>query len=321
MLTIDVKEEVDSEWNNRLIKSELATIYQTREWGILLSEMGKKPLFLEFINEQGNVVAQLLLSVSNPSTKNLRNVIKKIFRRSIITWAYGPIIFNPKLINDVYYSLSKFSYLKKYKILGYQHPLSNHDLSKLDYLSVEQWATFLIDLNQPLEVLYAKIDNHSGRKNIERSQKRGVIIEEITENNLEDYVNLLNQTSSLMGRKKISLEQMNRIWKFLKPLGYSGFLAKKNDTTLSGILFSFLNNFIIEAGVIRAEEDKNQKLYSQDLIKWKIIEWGVLNKMKYYNLAGFNPEPQSAKEKGIFRYKKKWGGIRTNYWIIRGLNK
>ena len=39
--------------------------------------------------------------------------------------------------------------------------------------------------------------------------------------------------------------------------------------------------------------------------------------MNYYNLAGFNPYPESEKEKGIFNYKKKWGGKKTDYWIIR----
>lgn len=321
MLTIDVKDEVDSEWNHRVTKSKLATIYQSREWGILLSEMGKKPKFLEFINQKGDLVAQLLLSISNGPSNNLRKIINKIFQRNVISWSYGPIIHNQKYINDVYTALSKFSIFKNYKILGYQHPLSNHDLSKLNFLQVEEWSTFLIDLNLSLKVLYQNIDNHSGRKNIERSQKRGVIVEEITEKNLQDYANLLNQTSSSMGREKTSVEYMFRLWTLLKPLGYSGFLAKKNETPISGILFSFLNNFIIEAGVVRADEDKIHNLYSQDLIKWKIIEWGTLNKMNYYNLAGFNPDPKSSKEKGIFRYKKKWGGEKTNYWIVRGFNK
>ena len=31
-----------------------------------------------------------------------------------------------------------------------------------------------------------------------------------------------------------------------------------------------------------AEFDYTNKLYSQDLIKWKIIEWGITNKFHYY---------------------------------------
>ena len=67
----------------------------------------------------------------------------------------------------------------------------------------------------------------------------------------------------------------------------------------------------------RSSEDYVKKLYSQDLIKWKIIEWGVQRKMNYYDLAGANPNPTSEKEKGILRYKRKWGGKRYDYNIIQ----
>lgn len=65
--------------------------------------------------------------------------------------------------------------------------------------------------------------------------------------------------------------------------------------------------------------DEKSKLYEQDLIKWKIIKWGSENGMNYYNLTGFNPNPQTTKEEGTLRYKKKWGGRRTDYWIIIGV--
>ena len=38
--------------------------------------------------------------------------------------------------------------------------------------------------------------------------------------------------------------------------------------------------------------------------------------MKYYNLSGINPNPESKKEEGIFRYKKKWGGKQYNFWRL-----
>ena len=51
----------------------------------------------------------------------------------------------------------------------------------------------------------------------------------------------------------------------------------------------------------------------ESIISGYLIEWGLENNMKWYNLAGFNPEPVSEKEKGIFRFKKKWGGKQFNY--------
>ena len=38
--------------------------------------------------------------------------------------------------------------------------------------------------------------------------------------------------------------------------------------------------------------------------------------MKWYNLAGFNPNPANSKDEGIFRFKKKWGGKQFDYYGI-----
>ena len=69
-------------------------------------------------------------------------------------------------------------------------------------------------------------------------------------------------------------------WKILKPVGYSGFLAKKDNVLIGGIMFSTFNNYIIKGGVARSDYDTKMKLYSQDLIKWNIIQWGIKNRMK-----------------------------------------
>ena len=75
-----------------------------------------------------------------------------------------------------------------------------------------------------------------------------------------------------------------------------------------------------EWGVARSSIDYEQKLYSQDLIKWKIIEWGIENKMNWYDLSGINPNPVNSKERGILQYKKKWGGEKVQQWIFKNLN-
>ena len=38
--------------------------------------------------------------------------------------------------------------------------------------------------------------------------------------------------------------------------------------------------------------------------------------MRYYDLAGFNPNPISEKERGIEKFKRKWGGKKYDYYGI-----
>ena len=194
------------------------------------------------------------------------------------------------------------------------------DISSLtkNNFNTKKWGTFMIDLSNSKEQLYQNIQKHSGRKNIERSRKRGVKIEEITETNLEDYFILRSDFREELGIGKANFEGFFKKWKKYRSLGYSGFLAKKDEIPIGGLIFSFVDGHIIESGVARSKLDTKENLYSQDLIKWSIIEWGVENNMKWYNLTGFNPNPDSKKEEGILRYKKKWGGNLYEYHRILG---
>jgi len=320
MISIETSDFPDTNWNKRIINSKCGTIYQTHEWGDLLNSLGKTPLFIKFLNESGEISGQLLINTFSRFSKigKIGRFLKKIsLPKSIVfNWSRGPIVFDENYKSEIFQELSKFLLSQKCAVLGWTHPFSVIKSDVLKNFDLKEWSTFLIDLKKSKNELYNAIDKHSGRKNIERSIKRHVEIEEIDEKNLVNYVDLINVEREKAGREKETYHNMLNVWKKLKPLGYSGFLAKKNNVPLGGLVFSYLNGYIIEAGVARSVEDTTNKLYSQDFIKWKIIEWGLENKMKYYDLAGVNPNPTSNKEKGILRFKQKWGGKQYFYWRI-----
>jgi len=182
---------------------------------------------------------------------------------------------------------------------------------------ISLWSTYLIDLTKPKDQLYNNIKKSNGRKNIERSIRKGVVVEEITTKTLPEYVDVLNKMYRESGREEVKLDIIMYWWTLFEPLGYSGLIAKKNETIIGGLLFSYFNNYLIEALVARSKKDSEEKLYAQDLIKWKIIEWANNKKLRYYDLAGFNPKPESPKEVGIMEFKKKWGGVKHDFWKIK----
>lgn len=323
MITIEEKYEPDQNWNKRVLESELATIYQTKEIGIIYEKQNLVPKFITFIDNKGKISGQLLVFESSRFEKSgfKGKILKKApgIKKSTYKWSYGPIILNYNFSSEIYDALGKFLIKKKCKVSGVTHPFFQNNISAIGKnFNLLPWSTYMIDLRKSKDELYNNIKKNSGRKNIERSIDRGVKIEEINESSLVDYYNLQNTTVDEFGpEKNAKFKELKERWNLLKPLGYSGFIAKKDGNTIGGLLFSFVNKHIIEGGVARSQEDFKQKFYSQDLIKWRIIEWGLNNKMKYYNLAGFNPKPKNEKEKGIFRYKEKWGGERQNYTIIK----
>jgi lipid II:glycine glycyltransferase (peptidoglycan interpeptide bridge formation enzyme) len=316
VITIKESNQADEDWNTRLVQSKLATVYQSQEYAEHILHEGRKPHFLQFLDDK-SIKGQLLVQ----TTKRFRNntikskILKNIsaIKQVYCYWAYGPIIFDKKFSHEIYSTLGKFLKEKKFVASGWQNPLCTNGIKDPDdYFQLKPWSTFIIDLTQTKQKIFDSIDNHSGRKNIRRSLARGVIVEPIDDDNYRKYAELraLEQNLNLTSDE---LEDRIEWWRSAKRLGYSGFLALKNKKPIGGILFSSFGKHILEVGVVRSREDTVNHFYSQDLLKWKIIEWGTENKMLYYNLAGFNPKPQSSKEEGIFRYKKKWGGQRYDF--------
>lgn len=322
MINLVVSPHADSSWNRRLFDSGLGTNRQSVETGIRFRQTHKIPYFLTFSDSNDKILGQLLISTFDRFSK--KSSPKKFFGKLmsknniVCQWEYGPIIFEKKFSSEIYEKLGEYFLSKKFLVTGWQHPLSTEGVLILkDKFTLIPWSTFMIDLSQPLDVIFKKIEKKSGQKNISRSESRGVKIEEITEYNLSDFLELRNSMKEKQGIDSTSLENFSDWWKLMKPLGLSGFLAKKNNEAVGGLLFSYAGKHIIEIAVARSEIDTKEKLYSQDLIKWNIIKWGHTNGIKYYNLAGFNPHPKNAKEKGIFNYKKKWGGIQFDYFGIK----
>ena len=269
--------------------------------------------YLLFKDENNLIVAQNLIKVYERFSKNnskakLLNSIPTS-RKKLYSWVYGPVIFKKELSKEIFIAFRDFLISEKCAVDGWVNLLfcGNPEVLSKNYI-VQKWGTFLVDLTKSKEEVYSNISKHSGRKNIERSIKRGITVEEINDKSLLEYHNLINTMKKNEGRETSKFENLLERWKIYKPVGYSGFLARKDDEVIGGLLFSHVNGQILEAGVARSEIDRKNHYYSQDLIKWKIIEWGIENNLKYYNLTGFNPNPSTEKEKGILRYKEKWGG-------------
>lgn len=320
MITVESTSHADHEWNKRLLNSNLGTVYNTQEYALYASTLGRKPHFVKFLNSTGKIVGQVVLFENNRFEKKnmilsnmLRNTPK--LKKVVYRWIYGPVILDSEFTNEICNTFSKFLLSKNAVIFGSEHPLSNGSLSCFkNSFKIQTWTTFLIDLKQDPDNIWEKLDKHSARKNIERSQKRGVYLKNIDFSNIEQYCSLLLQSKK--DSNSVDNDKVKTLWNNLRTVGINGFIAFLDEKPIGGLMFTFFNNYINEWGVARSEEDYNLKLYSQDLIKWEIIQWGIKNEISYYDLTGANPNPSTKKEVGIFHYKKKFGGKQVNYNFI-----
>jgi len=322
MISLNLTEKPDIKWNKRLLNSPMGNVYQTIEVSKFIKmTKGGKPVFLEFFDEKGEIIGQLLLSQYSLLDKNssASKLLKKILgtKEVLFRWHYGPIIFNENRINEIYYKLQKFLLNKKVQVIGTENPFHNNfNFQWEKSFNTEKWATFLIDLTKPKDNIWNEMNKHSVRKNIQRSQTRGVEVHEMQSSDLPYYFEMLKETKRKIG-SETTYKELRNLWDIFSPIGMTGFLAYKAKQVVGGIIISSFNGYINEWGVARSKLDTAKKLYSQDYIKWKIIEWGIEKGCKYFDLTGVNPNPTSSKEKGILRFKKKFGGKMVEYDVIK----
>ena len=306
----------DKTWNQRMLNSS-GTMYQTVEYALFQQIKEKSiPKFLIFQNNKGDIVGQIALRFLTQNKKSVKRFLySKIQKRSreLCRWMYGPIIFDQQFTKEIQTSLKDYLIKKNCSIYGTNPPLFNTLLSNWnDTFRVNPWQTFLIDLNLELDLLWKNMNKNSARKNIERSQNRNVIVKQMQRDDLDIFHKILSYT-----KDDADLELLQHQWDILNPIGLTGFLAYKDEIPIGGILASSFNGYINEFRIARTKKDFDEKLYSQDFLKWKIIEWGKTNLFKYYDLSGANPIPDNKKEEGILRYKKKFGAIMTTYNIVK----
>lgn len=326
---ITIDEKCPNSWNKNLLYSKLGNIHQTKEYGEFVNFQTKsKPRFLQFFNNKGDLLGQLLIF---QSFKGQRKIIKilgpsallstlgkasKIFSK-YYTWQSGPIIFNENYISDVFKSFGNFLVNEKCYFTGYIPPMSNgYNFPEQFNFNEKIVGTFIIDLNQGFENILKQSDKKSVQKNIKRSIDRGVTISQIDSyKKLRIYHELQKKHRKNNNVLPYRWKDVKKWYELLGPVGDSGFIAWFNEKPVGGILFSSFNGFINESGIARSSIDSEKNLYSQDLLRWKIIEWGIKHNCSYYDLTGVKITNRSQKEEGIFRNKKKWGSDLYKYKV------
>ena len=325
MINYKIDAESGSDWNKRVLESEFGTIFQTSDYGIYENTITKsEPAYVTFYNESGKLVGQILLFNSLRG----RGKLTKLFGHGILfstlsktllpkftNWNFGPVIFDYSYAEEISESLGNLLKSWKTKFEGKNHPLDNKfTFPPQCNFQQQNTATFVIDLNQNLDDIFKNSDKKSVQKNIERSQERGVLISNISTNDdIKIYHDILNNYRKSNNLNTYTMKETMGIFSLVQSTGYAGFLAWYEKIPVGGIFISTFNGYINEWGIARSKLDTEKKLYSQDLLRWKIIEWGKKHGCRFYDLSGVKLTNQSSKEMGIFQNKKKWGGQLITY--------
>jgi len=325
-MRIETKVKVNvHEWDAPLLNNTASSVYQSYYWAKLYQDVfDSKPLFLYAKNNSGKIIGQLLAFIhtkyywinANPI---FQKVASKLNLGSIISWHYGPVIHEESLTRQINEEL--IDALDKIAlendiifIKGTSHPLSvssdQHLLKKNEY-EQKLWGTYVIDLNEGFEGLYNKLDKKT-RYDIRKAEQNQ--IEFGIANNksdLDEYIELKHREREKSGQKTTRIPFYNeKYWDYLyKNDHLLLFVARHKGDMIGGILGIVFNGYIIQHGVLT----RKKELSGGAFLTWNSLKWASENNYKIFDMGGFNPEPDSKKEKSIDFFKSKWGGKELKY--------
>jgi lipid II:glycine glycyltransferase (peptidoglycan interpeptide bridge formation enzyme) len=169
--------------------------------------------------------------------------------------------------------------------------------------------TFLLDLSPSEETLFANFSTKT-RYNVNLASKKGVTIYENTSlEGMEQYLEILAETTSRQGFYAHSPSYFRQMW---ETLGKSGMLhifhAVYDGTILvSWIMFVFNGVLYYPYGASRSA---NRDVMASNLMMWEMIKWGKAQGCKSFDMWGaLGPNPDEKNPWfGFHRFKKGYGG-------------
>jgi lipid II:glycine glycyltransferase (peptidoglycan interpeptide bridge formation enzyme) len=317
----------DRHWDDRLLTSEYGTYYQSKQYAISRNQiLGHTPKFLVFYADE-EIIGQLLYFQNKFGLASFKNIFGEGRFYSMFSkfssntkqalWSYGPIIFNDTYKEQIMKKLNLFLDNKKFSFQGHLHPQQELNFDSSFKFDIIKRGTFIINLQNDLKIILENTDKKSVQKNIKRAEERGIVIKKIESK--KDMLTHFELLSEHRKRNNLKFTSMNNTLKhfLIGKNGITGFIAFQNNKAVGSITISFLNGYIIEQGIARSTKDIEERLYSQELLRWSIIKWGNKKGYRFYDLAGVSLENRTKKEDGIYRNKAKWGGILVTYSTFR----
>ncbi len=179
----------------------------------------------------------------------------------------------------------------------------------------KRWATILVDLNRSENEIWMRLE-HVARKSVKKARSYETKIfqihtfEELRTKFYLPYVEFKGKES----QQNYSLPVAKTMWENDDRKYYRYFVAESPQGETLGTLGMYLfNGVATEIASSISLQALTQKNPVQDLLHWEMFIEAKKAGCQIFNLAGVNPNPTTEKEKGIRRFKDKWGGQYVEY--------
>lgn len=169
--------------------------------------------------------------------------------------------------------------------------------------------TFQLDLSKPEDELFAGLTSKT-RYNVNLAHKKGVqILENTTEAGMEEYIKILEETTTRQGFYAHGPDYFRKMW---ATLGSSGMLRifeahYEGQILVSWVMFVFNGVLYYPYGASRSA---HRDVMASNLMMWEMIMFGKREGCRVFDMWGsLGPEPNPRDPWfGFHRFKKGYGG-------------
>ena len=326
--TVEISTTVnEDEWNGSLNKNLSSMIYQTTKWQELYETVyDSKPIFITVRDQSKTIVGQLACLIHKEVFWQHANTISKILGKklklgTVLWWYHGPIIHddkNQKQILEIILNTVDEVVVKNNVVMirGISSPLEQQNFDqnfvKFGY-KIEPRLTFVIDLTQDIDKLYNSLKKDT-RYYIRKSEKEDFEFDIATEKNVFDKFQELKHITKKPGDKKIfkNSKLFDMHWEILRNSGFENLLVARKNSKIEGIILTLnFNGNLIQHALANSPEFDLVGTF----LTWNTIKWAKQMNYLTFDFAGVDPEPKTAKEKGIYFYAEKFGGEKIHYSV------
>jgi hypothetical protein len=334
------------EWDSALCKAGAnGTIFQSTYWADCLREIfGDRPIYFASFDKRGEIRGLLLAIESCYAAHPLatlsgkrgqllggtyKHVLSPLFHKlaPFTFWENGPIILSGTLketsaralyreiINETIVCAQKRGCYE----IKFARPAFFWDDDALWSsfgFQGSRMGTILIDVEDPVEVLWMRID-YTARRNIKKNEADLSIIEISSPEQLADFYEMHVHSTRRTGMKQYPFSFFRSLWRSLSPSGRMvGFIAYFGDKPVGGSISLAYNRIVHEYAHGDSDYARRNKIYPLDCLKWHTIKWAHECNLKYFDLSGVELHKIDAgdeKARNIYRFKSKWGGKLVEY--------
>lgn len=315
-------------WDAWLARQGTAAGYcQTSAWArINEATNAVQPVWFEVARNEGRRAGILLGIGTQHSQPGLRPLIARLARGTrFLVCHEGPVLVPgaekeaPALLEDLLTQIEGFARQNDVREIRFagppplaswlEQPAATDVFGQFGYRMTE-WRTRLVDLTANETLLHGHV-KHSVRKGIRKCVDAGVRVRrcESRDEYLQRFCAAYYEKTPA-GERNAVARRSEAFWAADRDRHYRFFVAEDRDgTTLATLGTYAFNGVATEIMSLRTRAGQACNLPAQDLLHWEAFLAHKAAGDRWFDLAGYSPDPQTEKEAGIRRFKEKWGGV------------